>query len=356
LRELYTPELLAEEVDFSERMLALVERISDRFSEIYGDNDNTYLTPAQVTELIYTHDIPQLRQQLSKYLQHKDGVHVLFDNLDKGWPTRGVETTDIVILRALLEASRKVERFFNSRGSNYTTTVFVRNDVYELLVDESPDRGKESKVSLDWTDPDLLREFLRKRLVFNGIGNDGPFSKAWQQVCISHVQGEDASEYLIQRALMRPRNFLTLVNHCKSSAVNLQHDRIREEDIRKASATYSADICNEIGYEIRDVFPAAEDVPYYFIGQPSPLKLSAVREILKEVPIPDTETDRLIEILLWFGFLGVKSVRRASMEETYIYDVYYDMKKLKKLANDFRNDDTDLFIHRAFWPFLEITA
>jgi nucleoside 2-deoxyribosyltransferase len=354
LKELYTPELLGEELDFSERLLELVDRIGDRFLEKYGEQEDVYLTQAQVTELIYAHDIPQLRQQLAGYLQYKDRVTVLFDNLDKGWPTRGVTETDIVILRALLEASRKLERFFNSRNADYTTTVFVRNDVYELLVEETPDRGKESRVSLDWTDPDLLKEFLRRRLVFNGIDAHLSFREAWQQVCVTHIEGEDTADHLIQRSLMRPRNFLTLVNHCKSNAVNLQHDKIAIEDIQKASAAYSADLCKEIGLEIRDVFPAAEDVPYYFIGASSPLTLSDVKALLEEVPITNEQVERLIEILLWFGFLGVQSVRGDGNRETYIYDVHYDMKKLKRLARNLRVDDTVLFIHRAFWPFLDI--
>lgn len=356
LKKLYTPELLAEEGDFSERLLRLVDNISERFHEHYGTEEETYLPPGEVTELVYRHDIPQIRRHLAGYLQHKDGVYVLFDNLDKGWPTRGVDTTDIVILRALLEASRKLERFFEGQETTFHTTVFVRNDVYELLVEESPDRGKESKVSLDWTDPDLLKEFLRKRLVFNGLDQSCSFQQAWHQVCVTHLEGQDTAEYLIERSLMRPRNFLTLVNYCKSSAVNLQQEKVRQQEILKACGTYSADLCNEIGLEIRDVFPSAADIPYYFIGLRSPIKQSEVRETLRESPVAEDQIDRLIEILLWFGFLGVKSPRANEAKETYIYDVFYDMKKLKRLARNLQYEDTELFIHRAFWPFLEIEA
>jgi hypothetical protein len=155
---------------------------------------------------------------------------------------------------------------------------------------------------------------------------------------------------------MRPRNFLTLVNHCKSSAVNLQRDKIQEDDIRKACAIYSADISNEMGLEIRDVFPAAEDIPYYFIGFRSPATLGEIKKTLSDSPVPEDCLNELIEILLWFGFLGVKSSTANDAKETYIYDVFYDMKKLKRLAGNLQHEDTPLFIHRAFWPFLEIEA
>ena len=103
--------------------------------------------------------------------------------------------------------------------------MFIRNDVFELLADESPDRGKESKVSLDWTDKDLLREFLRRRLVYNEITNEN-FEDSWNSISISHIRGVNSADFLIERSLMRPRNLLSLVNYCKSNAVNLQHKKI----------------------------------------------------------------------------------------------------------------------------------
>ena len=357
LRQLYTPELLAEGGDFSERMLRLVNRIGAEFQERYGDGDGTYLSPDQVTGLIYTHDIPELREQLTEYLLYKDDVYIFIDNIDKGWPTRGVEGTDILILRSLLEATRKLEQFFKGRGISLHTTVFIRNDVFELLVDASPDRGKESRVSLDWTDADLLRELLRRRLTYNGlIPEDATFSSAWRQICTTHISGEETSEFLINRSLMRPRNFLTLVNHCRSNAVNLQHDKILVEDITKAVSSYSADIGSEIGLEIRDVFPSAEDILYYFIGFESPSTLREVRDALEQSPVPREQLDQLIEILLWFGFLGVGTSSGGETDETYIYDVYYDMKKLRWLAGNLQQGDAVLHIHRAFWPFLGISG
>jgi hypothetical protein len=355
LKEHYSTELAKEEGDFSERMMRIVNRVSDQFIEEYGSEEQVYLTPAQVTELIYRHDIHELEAALSEYLENKEGVYVLIDNIDKGWPTRGVEHADVVILRSLMDATRKLERSFRMKGITFQSTVFIRNDVYELLVDETPDRGKESKVSLDWTDVDLLKECIRKRIIYNDLDEDLSFDQAWHEIARSHIDGELTSEYLIHRSLMRPRNMLSLLNHCKSSAINLQHSKINRDDIDKACGTYSADICNEIGLEIRDVFPSAEDIVYYFIGVPSKLSLLEVRERLSESPVAPDEIDRLVEILLWFGFLGVCPESQVDGEVKYIYSVYYDMKMLKALAKNFRSEGVMFEIHCAFWPFLGIS-
>jgi hypothetical protein len=223
-----------------------------------------------------------------------------------------------------------------------------------LFYPETPDRGKESRVSLDWTDPDLLRELLRRRLVYNGVAFSESFDEAWRRISISHIDGEDSAEYLLRRSLMRPRNFLRLVNYCKSNAVNLGHPRFTVEDIRKAAATFSADIVNEIGLEIRDVFAAAEDIPYYFIGAKPRMTISEIRSILDQTPLVKSEYDVVIDALMWFGFLGILQPKDGNIEETYIYDVFYDMKKLQYLVGGVREGQTKVCIHPAFWPFLGI--
>lgn len=355
LASLYSHDDLIEEADFSERMLGLIERIKRDFDNKYGLSPQ-YLSVSQVNELIYRHDIPKLRDELVAYLKRKNAVWILFDGIDKGWPTRGISEADITILRALLESTRKIERFFSKNNIEFVSIVFIRNDVYELLVDETPDRGKESKVSLDWTDSDGLRELLRRRIAYNSVADSNSFLGAWHSLCVSHIDGEESSEYLLERSLMRPRNFLNLVNYCKSNAVNLQHSKINIDDVQKAYRMYSSDVGNEIGFEIRDVFPVADDILYYFIGASSCISLFDIKMYLKQSPVSEEDFDKLIEILLWFGFLGVKRDDETDRKATYIYDVYYDMKKLKKLAGDLKIDQQEFIIHKAFWPFLEIAT
>jgi hypothetical protein len=354
LASLYESDTLIAEGDFSERMLRLVHRISDEFAELHGADNVKYLSANEVTHLIYKHDIPKLKRELTEYLQHKRQIWILFDNLDKGWPTRGVEPTDIVILRALLDAARKIEQMLAQHHVEAHSVVFVRNDVYEHLVDRSPDRGKHGKVSLDWTDPDLLREFLRRRIVHGVMPQDEPFQKAWPQICVFHIHGEDSSEYLIERSLLRPRNLLTLLTYAKSNAVNFGHTKVTDEDIDKACRTYSADLGNDIGLEIRDVFPEAEDVLYYFIDARPILTISEIKEKLLPLSLSPEKLIQLIEMLLWFAFLGVVTSIDSEGSGVFIYDVQYDMKKLRVLAKGLKDDSVSLCIHNAFRSFLEI--
>jgi hypothetical protein len=124
----------------------------------------------------------------------------------------------VVILRCLEDATRKIERQLHARNIETHTLLFLRQDVYELLLEETSDRGKQAQVTLHWTDPDMLREVLR-RLVYNGATQQASFQDIWREICVSYVRGEDSAQYLIDRCLMRPRFLLNLINYCRSFAV-----------------------------------------------------------------------------------------------------------------------------------------
>ena len=204
LAAIYDSDRYVSEGDFSERLSRLLLHLTEDYRTKYGEDANRTLTQQEITELLYRHDVNLLRDQVVEYLKVKKGLLLLFDNLDKGWPTHGLTVTDIVILRALLEATRKLERQLQRRDIDCRTLAFLRNDVYELLVSETPDRGKEGRVALDWSDPDLLRELIRRRMLYSGLP-DRTFEELWRTICVSHVAGEESSQYLIDRCLMRPR-------------------------------------------------------------------------------------------------------------------------------------------------------
>jgi hypothetical protein len=133
----------AGEGDFSERLLSLSQQLAADFKVRFGDASEQRLTSTEVTELIHKHNIRDIRDALSEYLEFKDSVWVLFDNLDKGWSSHGLSISDVMILRCLIDAARKIQRQIQADDHDFHCVVFVRNDVYQLLVEASSDYGKE---------------------------------------------------------------------------------------------------------------------------------------------------------------------------------------------------------------------
>jgi hypothetical protein len=351
LAEAYYEDDRVTEGDFSERMLLLMQRIADDFDERNFDKEVPLrLVSGQITELLHKHDVATLRDRVIEYMTLKKGLWILFDNLDKGWPAHGVGADDVLTLRSLLSAMAKVEHWLQRRNVECHGVVFIRNDVYELLIDNSPDRGKIASVILDWTDPDLLRELLRRRFLFSGIEGNPSFDAIWRDVATTHINGEETSQYLIDRSLMRPRALIELLRYCRSHAVNLDHHRIEAADIEHGEEAYSSDVLNNINFEIRDIAPQAGDVLYEFVESPSRLTGAAIKE--RMVTLNDVKHwQRLLDLLLWYGFIGV--VRDGEMV-TYIYSVKYDMKRLKALVSGRGIESTLFQINPAFWRALEV--
>lgn len=350
LETAYKKENYLTEGDFSERMSRLMDNLAIAYKRKYGEQESVRLSSAEITNLLYQSDIHSLKNNLVTYAKQKGKVWLLIDNIDKGWPSSGLQEEDFVIMRTLIDAMRNIQRQFSKEKIEMYPIVFLRNDVYELLVERTSDRQKESKEILDWVDMDLLREVIKLRIVASLAIEPTNFEEAWRKICISHYKGEETSQYLIDRSLMRPRFLINLISQCKGFAVNLNHARIEAEDIEKGFKSYSTDLLTDITYEIRDVFPEAENVLYSFIASRGELTEQDLKQLLEEENDDHGIINRIIDLLLWHSFLGV---RTKDGEIHYIYTLNYNMKLLKGLILKLR-DSVKYVIHPSFWPALMI--
>jgi hypothetical protein len=320
--EAYGTDLQAEQGDFSERLLSLVGDIVARRAGLQSIAG----TP-EVTELVYGRDIRVLSDALSDYIaiSRKDDIWVLFDNLDKGWPVHSATPEDILLLRSVLEATRKLQRQFENRGTDCHAIIFIRNDIYEHLVRETPDRGKDTAVILDWNDPEVFKEIIRRRIM-RSTGLEGDFEQLWPLVFETHVLGEESFSYILSRTLMRPREVLRFCRECLDVAVNRGHERVSESDILQAEKLYSGDALVDVSFELKDVDGRFTDLPYAFIGAAVPCATADVDRRLVVAGLEERECARAVDLLLWFGFLGYSIFPD---EERFSYQFQHDLRKMK---------------------------
>ncbi len=351
----YSKDVFISEGDFAERLLKLTKNLEVNYSGLGKSGIDVTLNSAEITGIIYRHDLDIIKNDILKFMKYKEGLWILIDNLDKGWPTHGLEDIDLLIIKCLLDASRKIEKWIEKRDFECHTIVFLRNDVYELLVRETADRGKEFVISVDWQDADLLREMLRKRIMRQD--KESSFEELWSQIFITHIRGEETSQYLIDRSLMRPRYLINLINHCKSISLNLNHEKIEESDIDKGVSLYSKDCVSEINLEIQDVLKGIDALLYIFTGCEAIIEKAEVERLIKGFlgVTERNKTDQIIEILMWFGVFGVV---RDNEDIAYTYTVDYDMRRLKAIQNKRNLDGKCILYHinPAFWSALEINS
>jgi len=312
----------SEQGDFSERLLSLVDGIIARKQTM-----SSIASTPEVTQLVYGGDIRGLSDALSTYMSmsRKEAIWLLIDNLDKGWPVQSARTEDILLIRSLLEASRKLQRQFETRGTECHVIVFIRNDIYEHLVRETSDRGKDTAVILDWADPEVFKEIVRRRVI-RSTGLDGDFETLWRAIFESHVGGEESFSYILNRTLRRPREVLRFCRTCIDVAVSRGRDRVTESDIYQAERQCSEDSLVDISFELKDVAEEFSDLPYAFVGASLPLAPTEVDARIQSAGLAASELNRARDLLMWFGFLGLW----ASPEvERFSHEFQHDLRKMR---------------------------
>ena len=324
--------------DFSERLLRQVDRLTERFP-----STSTPLTAGALTQALFEDDIRSLTDAVGGYLVHKDSVWILVDNLDKGWPIRGASGTDILIIRTLLEATRKLQGQLEDRDVEFHSLVFLRNDIYEYLVQETPDKGKETTITLDWPDREVFREMVRQRMVSSGELS-GDFEDIWPALFDSYIGTQHAFTFIITRTLMRPRDLLAFLRKAVEVAINRGHERVTGEDLMAAEEAYSEDMFLALSFELCDIHPDYGDILLAFLRCPARLTEQQLHKIVVEKGgFFADELRKVVELLLWFGFLGVQTT--ADEEPQFAYQVRYNIPKLVAPVG---NGSGTYVVHPAF--------
>jgi hypothetical protein len=324
-----------EQGDFSERLLALVERMLQRRQEI-----ESITSPGEIAQLIYEKDIHELQNTLTRYIAYKDGIWILIDNLDKSWPVNGATNEDILIIRSLMEATRKLQRQLSRNEIECRAIVFIRNDVYEHLLGETPDKGKDTAIVLDWTDEEAFRSLIHRRMMAS-TKVERPFNEMWPMFFDSYISGQHSFAYILGRTMMRPRDLIGFLRQCVSVAINRGNSKVLEADILQAEKQYSEDQLQALFDELRDINSQFAELPYAFIGSEVTMTRKVLEAKVREFDIPLGSVKDAIDILLWFGFFGIVD---AEGEEKYAHMYQYGVQRMLREANE----QTLFVIHPAF--------
>ena len=346
LVEVYSQHNPGEFVDFPQRLVYYVDRL---VSKEYGPE----ISGEALMHSLYLGSATPLRQALIEYLQHKHEVWLLIDNLDKSWPIGGSREIDILLIRSLLEATRKLRKQLEDNDVEFKCLVFLRSDVYEHLIQEIPDKGKDTAIRLEWEDMEAFERIVERRILastdLQGTFRDG----LWSAICAPLVQTEDSFNYILDRTLMRPRDLLLFLHRCVETAINRGHNRVSEEDILFAERRFSDDMLLNLQYEIVDLNPTFRNVLEAFAEVTSELSKEEARlqlEVYANLKNPE-ETDDAIYTLIRYGFLGVKGGAFTDPSYSFSFSAGFD-----RLRQRLEQNNGALVIHPAFRSALEVKS
>ncbi|AOO79484.1 P-loop ATPase, Sll1717 family [Bosea vaviloviae] len=319
-----------QEGDFSIRLKKLgalilieIEKESSRGKTISAE---------MITGIVFRAGINEVKSTLIDETTVNTKFLFLFDNLDKGWPADGVDAFDIRMVRLLVENLDKVRRDFLVADRDLNTVVFLRNDVYELMVDDTPDRQKSGHVRIDWTDTTKLRQIIYFRLKASAMkqsaakGNQN-FEQLWNAHFDPIAAGMNSFEYLVKHCAMRPRFLINIVEAAISHAINRQHQKVDEDDCIEAVRLHSLYLMNEFGYEIRDVSKLPANILSALVGLGALVtKDEIISRFVVRRNLSSSDADLGFKLMLWYGLLGVIN---SSGKTKYIYDFDYNRTRFE---------------------------
>lgn len=333
------------EGDFSERMMILLVRISSNYRENHGSTSDAFLTTSQVTDLIHKTDLRELTSHLLDFLKLRDRTVLLIENIDKGWETRGIDSDDVVIVRSLSDALRKFERQASRNETAFDWLLFLRNNVFELLIGEQNDRGKQDVILVDWESAAALRSVIERRINISTPTKANPNGSEWYDIACKKIDGMDTLDWLVQRSLMRPRYLIQLVRECLGHAAASGKTKIDEDDSLEGYRLYSLDIIGNTNYELQDIYPRSFEAVYCLIGSPRRTSLGNIRADLKDYGYEVDAIDEVIRLMFWFGVLGTET--KAGTEK-YIFDYRYDERVFNIVRKPSKGSDEIVYINQAF--------
>jgi hypothetical protein len=283
------------------------------------------LSPERLTNIVFRHGIQRIRDLIDRYTTAQTPMILLFDNIDKGWLAQGVHEFDVRLVRLLIEALDKIRRDFGAKRKDFMSVVFLRNDIHELLVEQTPDRGKAGQVRIDWTDRAKLRQVIFRRLASSANLPNPTFEQLWIRYFTPRVAGQESFEYFVDHCLMRPRFLINIIENAISNGINRGHHIVQEDDCVAAVRTHSLYLINDFGYEIRDVSGLSSDLLYSLVGVTKLVTRLEVIERFRKVGIKEKDLNKAFELMLWYGVLGVATGEGGAH---FIYDYDYDLRRL----------------------------
>lgn len=313
---------LSEEVvagDFTSRLETAVRSVIDETKRISSSVD----LKSHLTNVLFERPLPKLRETVLSFQDMFDGITILIDDLDKGWPPRRIEAHDVSSIKHLIEVLNKMHHDLSRRKMSLRHLVFLRSDIYERLVEETSDRGKYNVIKVDWSDPQQLEHLLRQRVESSLDKKD--WSDGWEAINPMLRSGRRAIDIMIDASLRRPRFLIDLCERTLSFAVNRGHSFVIEEDVNEGMRQMSLYLVSDFGYEMRDIAGTPADILYAFIGEPPILEPAKVDAILERTSLL-IDRPEMIDLLLWYGFLGIMI---GNGNAIYIYDRAYDFRRLE---------------------------
>jgi len=198
-----------------------------------------------------------------KYYQ----VVILADNLDKTWDSDNDLSIQKEMIFSLLEIENKIKNELISEGDSkieLKQIVFLREDIFEYIRKHAiePDKLTTKSHLIDWEQyPALLRNLIENRFAhILGLKEKALIEqKAWKEF-FNFKEKKHPYELILEIITKRPRDLIYFVAKLFESAINNDHKKVDNDDLKYAIINYTKFLNNNLIAETRAEFPEIGDI------------------------------------------------------------------------------------------------
>jgi hypothetical protein len=224
-------------------------------------------------ERIIVRELPAHVQQVNRSVQQavvaglnpEFDYYVCFDQLDLGFSTTDEQYKQRLI--GLLLAARDLNRAAATEGRRFSTVVFLRDDIYQMLQFEDKNKITENNLSrVEWNRPEsglTLMDLMERRFgeVFDGAGTE-----AWASVFDEDKEmpsRQTKYAHVCDRTFLRPRDMIKFCNEILRAhqlrTAGGSDGKFTNEDVIAARDPYSDYLLRELDDEIAKHVPDYEE-------------------------------------------------------------------------------------------------
>ncbi|TFH07772.1 MAG: hypothetical protein E4H08_08935 [Candidatus Atribacteria bacterium] len=231
-------------------------------------------------------------------------LRILVDKLDDIWDS------DQKVRDCIAGALKATSEVNADLAGHLMTTVFVRDDIYDVLSFDDKDHVDDLTERLAW-EAEKLEWIVAERIRSSCALGEVPNEEVWDQIFASpKIDGKTCVAYMIDRTFLRPRHLLSFFRKSIERAMDEGHSTIENKDIKHAETTaYSRERVDGIVVDHRAAFPQIRILLQYFNGSQYRLSKEELRVIIdrfktdQQRQIPE---EFIINLLFTWGVIGVK--------------------------------------------------
>lgn len=279
------------------------------FSMSHSDNKTPWVERVEILEDV-----------LLQYLDNSEYL-IVFDELDEDYKDITIAKNNkqyLSLITSLFKAVQDIRSIFLGENYRLYPTVFLRDDIYDLLEDNDRNKWSDLKSTLDW-DETKIKNLLAFRIsrAISPNGKTMNFRDAWNAIFTkgSVKYGSRQTKemqpflYITRSTQLRPRDYIRYIQACSEETLDLNYKKIRPTTIKKIDKAFSNYLRNEMEDEIHGILPEIKKILDLFSSiRKQTLSIEEFKiahsSAINNDSIPKRDTFFVLKILFHFSVIG----------------------------------------------------